>query len=449
MTALTYTFPIISALITRHTEDSAFYWSQMDWTVNSPSVGLDRLIHFDKLLEAHLDGIKIAGPTGWEIAVRALERWQKSGEAFACTWLALRSENTDMLAEVFKRISRRPDDLIRGAVSALAACSLSDFLATAQRLSGIDAAPPSQVVVLRAAALRGNSVMSHLENPLHIYLQSQVSHVRAAACRACAMLDQPESVIPLLAEALTDPDLQVRAEASIALGRLGYDQASHPVLLQSVLTQASLYTGATGAIRTQASRRLQRWVRELAWLTKVGASEGRDLLAQLPLRFALTFALWHGDLAYLPFVMDQLADEDVGRYAGWVWQTLTGIDLIANGLALPEQDPASLAPDELITEARLDADSGHPQANQAAVRTATAASPHLAAPGKRVLLGREIDAKTALDLLENAPQAIRAMAAQMLNHAQSTVRINVRASTTEQRIAMNTLHDMFTPRAAA
>ncbi|NHZ67058.1 hypothetical protein [Massilia genomosp. 1] len=173
------------------------------------------------------------------------------------------------------------------------------------------------------------------------------------------------------------------------------------------------------------------------------------MLAQLPPRIALTFALWHGDLAHLPFVIGQLADEDVGRYAGWVWQTLTGIDLTASGLALPEPDPASLDPDQLITETRLDADSGHPQADQAAVKAATAASPHLVGRGKRVLLGREIDAKTALDLLENAPQAIRAMAAQMLNHAQSTVRINVRASTTEQRIAMNTLHDMFSPRAAA
>ncbi|NIA00937.1 HEAT repeat domain-containing protein, partial [Massilia sp. CCM 8734] len=413
MAALPYTFPVIDALITRHTEDSAFYWSQLDWTVNASGVGLARLNHFNQLLEAHLDGIKVAGPTGWKIAVSALERWQKSGEVFTCTWLALRSENTDMLDDIFKRVSRRPDDLVRGAVSALAACSPDLFSRIAQRLSAIEAAPASQVAVLRAAALRGNSVVSHLDNPLQTYLQSQTSHVRAAACRACAVAGQPGSVIPLLREALSDPDLQVRAEAAIALGKLGDAQATLPVLLQSVLMQASLYSGATGAIRAQASRRLQRWVRELAWLTPIGAPEARDLLAQLPPRMALTFALWHGDLAHLPFVIDQLADEDVGRYAGWVWQTLTGIDLTASGLALPEPDPASLDPDQLITEARLDADSGHPQADQAAVKAATAASPHLVGRGKRVLLGREIDAKTALDLLENAPQAIRAMAAQI------------------------------------
>ncbi|WP_166899124.1 HEAT repeat domain-containing protein, partial [Massilia sp. CCM 8734] len=318
-----------------------------------------------------------------------------------------------MLDHIINLMCRHPDQLVRGVVSALAACDADQFPTIAQRWSQVDAAPAAQVAVLRATALREGVAVIQLKNLLPTYLQSQNSHIRAAACRACAVACQPASIIPLLREALSDPDLQVRAEASIALGKLADAEAACPVLLQSVLMQASLYSGATGAIRAQASRRLQRWARELACLMPIGAPEARDMLAQLPPRIALTFALWHGDLAHLPFVIDQLADEDVGRYAGWVWQTLTGIDLTASGLALPEPDPASLDPDQLITETRLDADSGHPQADQAAVRAATAASPHLVGRGKRVLLGREIDAKTALDLLENAPQAIRAMAAQI------------------------------------
>ncbi|NHZ93419.1 hypothetical protein F2P45_31080 [Massilia sp. CCM 8733] len=444
-------FPVIKPLIIRHAEDAAFYWAQLDWTVASADVRFERVQHFNWLLTTHLNGLKVAGPTGRNISLTSLERWQKPGEAFCSVWLALQSSYTNIDDDVLKLICRHPDQLVRGAVSALAACSSDHFTKIAKHWSANNVAPAAQVIMLRAAALRNSIAVAQLDNPLPIYLQSKTSHVRAAACRACAVAGQPGNVIPLLREALSDPDLQVRAEASIALEKLGDMEAARPVLLQSVLAQATVYGGATGAIRAQASRRLQRWVRELAWLTPIGAPEARDLLALLPPRMALTFALWHGDLAHLPFVIDQLADEGVGRYAGWVWQTLTGIDLNANGLALPEPDPdpASLDPDQLITETRLDADSGHPQADQAAVRAATAASPHLVGRGKRVLLGREIDAKTALDLLENAPQAIRAMVAQMLNQAQSTVRINVRASTTEQRIAMNTLHDMFAPRAAA
>ena len=422
---------------------------QLDWTLGSSTVGLERLHHFNRLLDAHLDGLKVASVIGWEISLDALERWNTLGEAFLCTLLVLRSDNDSMLEDLVKQLSRYPDRLVKGAISALATCAPANFLVTVDQWSAIEANSSAQVVVLRAAAIRGNSAVAQLHNSLPMYLKSNSSHVRASACRVCVVGGQSESVIPLLREIVSDSDLQARAEASIALGRLGHAEAALPVLLQSVLMQASLYSGATCAIRAQASRRLQRWVRELAWLTPIGARQASDLLAQLPPRIALTFALWHGDLAHQPFVIDQLADEDVGRYASWVWQTLTGIDLNANGRALPEPDPASLDPDQLITETRLDADSGHPQSDQAAVSAATAASPHLVGHGKRVLLGREMDAKTALDLLENAPQALRAMAAQMLNHAQSTVRINVRVSTTEQRIAMNTLHDMFAPRAVA
>lgn len=441
--------PVIKPLVARHAEDAAFYWSQIDRALHSADIRFNRLKHFEHLLDSHLNGLNVSGFTGWEISFVALERWQKPGETYVCTLLALKSDNSVMLEQILKMMERRPDELVRGAVSALAACSSDHFTKIAKHWFANNVSAAAQVVVLRSAALRNSNAVRQLDNPLPIYLQSKTSHVRAAACRACAVVGDPGSVIPQLRETVSDCDLQVRAEASIALGNLGDPEAALAVLLQCVLMQASLYSGATGAMRAQASRRLQRWIRELAWLTPIGAADAVDLLAQLPPRIALTFALWHGDLAHLPFVIDQLSDENVGRYAGWVWQTLTGLDLNANGLALPEPDPASLAPDQLITETRLDADSGHPQADQAAVRAATAASPHLVGRGKRVLLGREIDAKTALDLLENAPQAIRAMAAQVINRAQSTVHINVRASTAEQRIAMNALHDMFTPKAAA
>jgi hypothetical protein len=438
--------PVISALVARHAGDAAFYWSQLDWTLQSAQVGYARLHHFNRLLQAHLDGLAQAGTKGWAIAFAALERWQTPGEAFVCAWLALRSLDSGMSDQLLAVLGRRPDQLLRGAVSALAACSPEDFMNAARRWSALDASAPAQVIALRAAALRGPLGLEHLAHPLPAYLQSENPHLRAAGCRACAGAREPARLLAALQDASSDRERQVSAEAAIALGQLGQADAARPVLHHSVLAQASACLGASGAIRAQASRRLQRWTRELAWLTPIGAAQAQDLLAQLPPRTALTFALWHGDLAHLPFVIDQLANEDTGRYAGWVWQTLTGIDLAANGLALPEPDPASLDPDQLITETRRDADSGHPRTDPAALK---AASAHLAARGKRVLLGREIDAGTALDLLDNAPQAIRVMAAQMLNRAQSAVRVSVRASTSEQRVAMDALRALHGARAAA
>lgn len=68
MVAPQHTALIIDATVLRHAEDAAFYWSQLDWTLRSPELGFPRLEHFNKLLQAHLDGLNIAGPTGWKIS---------------------------------------------------------------------------------------------------------------------------------------------------------------------------------------------------------------------------------------------------------------------------------------------------------------------------------------------------------------------------------------------
>ena len=50
---------IIPPLITRHAGDAAFYWQQRDGSVHSPLVGLSHLLEFDRLLDAHLDGLRV------------------------------------------------------------------------------------------------------------------------------------------------------------------------------------------------------------------------------------------------------------------------------------------------------------------------------------------------------------------------------------------------------
>lgn len=212
--------PVIGALVVRHAGDAAFYWSQLDWTLQSPTVGYERLHHFNRLLEAHLDGLEVAGTTGWKISVDALECWQKPGEAFVCASLALRSLDSDRLEEFLAWVCRRPDQLGRGAVSALAACAPQPFMEIARRWSAIDAPPSAQVIVLRAVALRGRGNAPHLAETLQTYLQSEKSDIRAAACRTCRSTAQANEIIPALQNAVSDPDLQVRAEAAIALASL-------------------------------------------------------------------------------------------------------------------------------------------------------------------------------------------------------------------------------------
>ncbi|MFB9242200.1 hypothetical protein IV454_10480 [Massilia antarctica] len=436
-----FQFPVIGPLVTRHAEDAAFYWSQLDRTAASPQVGFEKLQHFNRLQDAHLAGLRIAGASGWLPALHALERWRKAGEAFVCTLLAMAPVNHARLDNILAVVRQRPDELLRGLVSALV--WVGDQSDEVIRIwSGPKADPVAQVAALRAVAVRGPAALAHLASPLATYFSSSTPYVRAAACRAAGAGDK-SGIASLLIAALEDVDLAVRAEAAISLATSGEYEHVLSVLKACVLLQAGLYAAATGWYRMQSARRLHRWTTKLALLTPPGASSAHDLLALLPARSGLTFAMAHGDLIHLPFVVEQMANPEVDRYAGWIWETLTGMDLATVGWTMPALAPSTQDTSEATPQTRLDADNGLARPLHAAVHAHLASGPYVQFYGKRVLFGRELDLKHALDLLESAPQPVRSLAVQGLSGVESTVRINVRAPAQEQRSAMNALNYMF------
>ena len=442
-----FQFPVIAPIVARHAEDAAFYWSQMDGARISPKFGFEKLQHFNRLQDAHLDGLVVAEPNGWAPALHALERWRKAGEAFVCTLLAMHSVDHTRLGAILGVVRQRPDELLRGLVSALAWVG-DQSNEVIHAWSNSQADPVAQVAALRAAALLGSAAVAHLANPIGTYCLSPTSYVRAAACRAAGVADQPDNA-PLLMAALEDIDLAVRAEAAIALATLAHDAHAISVLQACVLSQADLQASATGWYQMQSGRRLHRWTMKLALLTTSGAPFAHDLLARLPPRSALTFALAHGDLIHLPFVVEQMGNPQVDRYAGWVWQTLTGMDLAAVGWTIPEPAPSTEDSNQVITQTRLDADNGLTRPLHAAVRAYAASSPYFALHGKRVLAGKELNLEHALDLLESAPQPIRFLAVHSLNGASAVVRMNVRAPAPAQRRAMDAMHHMLAGNVAA
>ncbi|WP_339137049.1 MAG: hypothetical protein WGN25_03685 [Candidatus Electrothrix sp. GW3-4] len=72
----------IEDIITQHAEDAAFLWLLRDSAVYEPHYDLKDLAELDNRVEAHLDGLRIAGDVGWEICKDALS-YQEPGEAFS------------------------------------------------------------------------------------------------------------------------------------------------------------------------------------------------------------------------------------------------------------------------------------------------------------------------------------------------------------------------------
>jgi hypothetical protein len=438
----------IAPLVRRHVEDAAFYWLQLDGSLAAVQLNASHAKHFSGLLAAHLDGVALSGDIGLNLALSALQRWKKPGEAFVAMWAALVAHDEQAQARVMQVVMTQPDLMLRGVVAALAAAPEQNAVSwVAQARAGGE--PVHLVAALRAGALRAWPIADWVGMVAHAN-----AHVRAAACR-CAKTTHLASLEPLLADA----DLAVRAEAAIRqaqlLGLAKAGMASTPqtlqaasVLWQCVAAQATVASTATGWNKTLSQRRLNRWLRHLAWMAPLGHPHIATLLAHLPLRSALTFTLAHGDPAHLPFVVKALQDPQQARWAGWVWQTLTGIDLQHNGLTLPNP-PAD--PSIGLTRAQQDADQGLPLPHPAAI-AAHPANPlkpaNPSAQAARMLMGQAVNMSNLAKLLSmqtDAPQALRAVAAHALSWLQPQAPINLRASASIQTQQLRQLAALQAP----
>ena len=84
---------IIKSIVTQHAEEAGFLWMRRDIAVAEPhyslkDFSLKDLAKLDGRVEAHLDGLRIAGEPGWEICKEALGL-EEPGEVFEAGGLGL------------------------------------------------------------------------------------------------------------------------------------------------------------------------------------------------------------------------------------------------------------------------------------------------------------------------------------------------------------------------
>ncbi len=74
-------------VVTQHAENAAFQWLLRDQAVGQPHYALKDLAKLDAMVEAHIDGLRIAGDAGWDICLDHLT-FEHAGEVFAVSMLA-------------------------------------------------------------------------------------------------------------------------------------------------------------------------------------------------------------------------------------------------------------------------------------------------------------------------------------------------------------------------
>src|SRR6478736_4012560 len=63
---------IVHEVVTQHAEDASFLWLLRHAAVSQPHYSLADLSKLDNRVEAHLDGLRIASESGWDVVQETL-----------------------------------------------------------------------------------------------------------------------------------------------------------------------------------------------------------------------------------------------------------------------------------------------------------------------------------------------------------------------------------------
>ena len=403
--------PPIPAIVQQHADDALHLRHMRSVLVRAPHVRLLQLGRLDERLDAHLDGLAVAGAYGLARAQAALEQLG-CGEVFTAFAAALQAQDTALQQRVLVLAPAAPQAW-RGIVSALGWTG-APLLREPVRALLAAAAPWQRALGLDACRL-------HRVDPgpaLAAALRADDPALRLAGLRTAAALGRCE-LLPLVLAALDTAALaEAAAHAACLLGDRG-------AALRALAQAAFATPAACDPLRPLAVQALP-------------ADEARALLRQLmpaAPREAVRAIGWLGDARLVPWLIERMEDAALARVAGEAFSTITGADLVALQLERPPPTDVQTGPNDDPDDENvaLDDDENLPWPEpQRVQRWWQAQSGACAAP--RSFVGAAPTPEHLAQVLRTGTQRQRALAAQQLVLLQpGQAWFNVAAPTWRQR----------------
>jgi len=348
----------------------------------------------DDRLESHVDGLRVAGQPGWEIAKGQLAELGGPGEVFAAAVLAFESGDPAKIQDVLAAGTAKPES-VRGMISALG------WLPYDQASKHIRALLSADGPALRRVGIAASAIQRRSPGPaLQDAFAADDSGLKARAFRAAGELGNVDTHITLRANLKSkDPTVQFWAAWSNALLNGHKDAVAY---LQNVAE-------ADGPFAERAARMAMRRLSPndaKVWLKRLVKELG---LKRLALIAAGAFA----DPEVIPFLIDQMKVLELARVAGESFSLITGAHLDNDKLEgqRPEGFEAGPTENPEDEDVAMDADLNLAWPDPALIQKWWNSHQGNFARGTRYLLGRTITPESLRLALKNGYQRQRAAAA--------------------------------------
>lgn len=382
----------ISNVISQHADEAAFLWLLRDGAVSAPHYSLADLAKLDGRVEAHLDGLRIAGDDGWKVCVEQLAA-NEEGEVFAAGVQAFESAKPERIARVLAVVEEEPKT-VDGLVSALGWLPFEQAQPHIQELLASDK-PAHQRVGIAATAVHRR----HPGEALSRFIRSENPALRARALKAVGEFDD-SSLASKLGIALQDGDAECRFAAGWAGALLGVSGAVP--MLQGIAESPSRRSVASADL---AVRRMDL-SSALGWQKRLSSSNQF-------IRAAILTVGSIGDPSLVPWLISLMGQLPLARLAGQSFSMIVGVDLAYRDLERkpPEDFQAGPTEDPKDENVGMDPDDNLPWPEPALVQKWWEKNRDQFQNGTRYLLGKPITVEWLKTVLRDGRQRQRSAAA--------------------------------------
>ncbi len=299
--------PIVPIVIQQHVDDAAILHASRTALIAAPHVKLQHLRRCDDRLDAHLDGLRVAGAGAKQMCLAALEV-ATPGAAFVATVRALESRDDAWLQQLIALAQSVPE-CRSGLLAAFGWLPPQQLQNVVVGLLGSASAVARAVGIAACGMHRKDPALGPMRR-----LEDADPLVRARACRTAGELGMRE-FLSRLGASVNDADpacafwsawsAVLLGDRHDALQYLNTQAQTEGVFRERALQLALL--GLSLPSSQELLRALSKDAAQIRWLIK-----GVGLV---------------GDPTYIPWLMKHMADEPLARLAGESFSLITGADI--------------------------------------------------------------------------------------------------------------------------